>query len=260
MNLLTVKNISLSYGGLRVINNLSFNVKQGEIVSIIGPNAAGKSTVLKSIAGLLKTDSGCIKIEEKDISKLTAKELSKKVSILLQNNMIPQELTVKELVYFGRYPHKKYLESFNAEDARIAEEVIRLTNLEKLSEKKLSELSGGEKQRAWIALSLAQKTDLLLLDEPTTYLDLGHQLEFLKLVNELNLKLGVTVIMVLHDLNQAAQYSSRIMVLKKGELFASGMPVEILTKENIKNIYGIDAEILMRRTEIHKSGIPIVLP
>lgn len=257
-NLLTVENLNLSYGGIRVVSSLSFTVTEGEVVSIIGPNAAGKSTLLKSLAGIIKPDSGLIKIADKNIRNLTPKELSKKVSLLLQNNPAPQDITVKELVYFGRYPHKKYLEAFNNKDALIVKEVLTLTNLENLQEKKLNELSGGEKQRVWIALSLAQKTPLLLLDEPTTHLDLIHQFEFLRLINRLNQKIGVTVIMVLHDLNQAARYSRRIIVLKNGKFFASGIPSEILTKENIKKIYGMDAEIIMHTLDGDKT-IPIIV-
>lgn len=252
--LLNIKNLNLSYNGYCAVKNLSFSVLKGEIVSIIGPNAAGKSTVLKSIAGLVKADSGTIEVDGKNIFSLTPKELSKKVSILLQTNILPQDLTVKELVYFGRYPYKKYLEAFNCEDSQIVEEVLKLTNMETSAEKKLNELSGGEKQRAWISLSLAQKTPLLLLDEPTTHLDPGHQFEFLNLVTELNKKIGLTVIMVLHDLNQAAKYSRRIIVLKDGKLFASGTPAEILTEDNIKKLYGVNIQI------INRNGVPVILP
>ena len=254
MDMLRIENLSLSYGDKPVVQNLSLRVKKGQVVSIIGPNASGKSTILKSIAGIIKPVSGKIFIEEKDISKMDSKKLAQKVSILLQQNKTPDDISIEELVYFGRYPHKKWFEGFEASDKKIIEEVMKLTNTFALRDKTLETLSGGERQRAWIAMALAQEPDILLFDEPTTYLDLAHQIEFLELVNRLNKETGVTVVLVLHDLNQAARYGNYLFAMKEGKIFAQGSPEEVLNPQNILNIYNIEAKIFK------PAGHPVVIP
>lgn len=254
MDMLRIEDLSLSYGDKPVVQNLSLRVKKGQVVSIIGPNASGKSTVLKSIAGIIKPVSGKIFIEEKDISKMDSKKLAQKVSILLQQNKNPDDMSIEELVYFGRYPHKKWFEGFEASDKKIIEEVMKLTNTFALRDKTLETLSGGERQRAWIAMALAQEPDILLFDEPTTYLDLAHQIEFLELVNRLNKETGVTVVLVLHDLNQAARYGNYLFAMKGGKIFAQGSPEEVLNPQNILNIYNIEAKIF------NAAGYPVVIP
>ncbi|UTC66515.1 MULTISPECIES: ABC transporter ATP-binding protein [unclassified Treponema] len=246
MDMLRIENLSLSYGEKHVVQNLNLRVKKGQVVSIIGPNASGKSTILKSIAGIIKPAGGKIFIEEKDISKMDSKRLAQKVSILLQQNRTPDDISVEELVYFGRYPRKKWFEGFESSDKKIIEEVMRLTNTLSLRDKTLEKLSGGERQRAWIAMALAQEPDILLFDEPTTYLDLAHQIEFLELVNRLNRETGVTAVLVLHDLNQAARYGNYLFAMKDGRLFAQGSPQEVLTPQNILSIYKIEADIINR--------------
>ena len=254
MDMLRIEDLSLSYGDKPVVQNLSLRVKKGQVVSIIGPNASGKSTILKSIAGIIKPVSGKIFIEEKDISKMDSKKLAQKVSILLQQNKNPDDMSIEELVYFGRYPHKKWFEGFEASDKKIIEEVMKLTNTFALRDKTLETLSGGERQRAWIAMALAQEPDILLFDEPTTYLDLAHQIEFLELVNRLNKETGVTVVLVLHDLNQAARYGNYLFAMKEGKIFAQGSPEEVLNPQNILNIYNIEAKIF------NAAGYPVVIP
>ena len=254
MDMLRIEDLSLSYCDKPVVQNLSLRVKKGQVVSIIGPNASGKSTILKSIAGIIKPVSGKIFIEEKDISKMDSKKLAQKVSILLQQNKNPDDMSIEELVYFGRYPHKKWFEGFEASDKKIIEEVMKLTNTFALRDKTLETLSGGERQRAWIAMALAQEPDILLFDEPTTYLDLAHQIEFLELVNRLNKETGVTVVLVLHDLNQAARYGNYLFAMKEGKIFAQGSPEEVLNPQNILNIYNIEAKIF------NAAGYPVVIP
>lgn len=254
MDMLRIEDLSLSYGDKPVVQNLSLRVKKGQVVSIIGPNASGKSTVLKSIAGIIKPVSGKIFIEEKDISKMDSKKLAQKVSILLQQNKNPDDMSIEELVYFGRYPHKKWFEGFEASDKKIIEEVMKLTNTFALRDKTLETLSGGERQRAWIAMALAQEPDILLFDEPTTYLDMAHQIEFLELVNRLNKETGVTVVLVLHDLNQAARYGNYLFAMKEGKIFAQGSPEEVLNPQNILSIYNIEAKIF------NAAGYPVVIP
>ena len=254
MDMLRIEDLSLSYGDKPVVQNLNLKVKKGQVVSIIGPNASGKSSILKSIAGIIKPVSGKIFIEEKDISKMDSKKLAQKVSILLQQNKNPDDMSIEELVYFGRYPHKKWFEAFEASDQKIIEEAMKLTNTFALRDKTLETLSGGERQRAWIAMALAQEPDILLFDEPTTYLDLAHQIEFLELVNRLNKETGVTVVLVLHDLNQAARYGSYLFAMKEGKIFAQGSPEEVLNPQNILNIYNIEAKIF------NAAGYPVVIP
>ena len=254
MDMLRIEDLSLSYGDKPVVQNLSLRVKKGQVVSIIGPNASGKSSILKSIAGIIKPVSGKIFIEEKDISKMDSKKIAQKVSILLQQNKTPDDMSIEELVYFGRYPHKKWFEGFEASDKKIIEEVMKLTNTFALRGKTLETLSGGERQRAWIAMALAQEPDILLFDEPTTYLDLAHQIEFLELVNRLNKETGVTVVLVLHDLNQAARYGNYLFAMKEGKIFAQGSPEEVLNPQNILSIYNIEAKIF------NAAGYPVVIP
>ena len=254
MDMLRIEDLSLSYGDKPVVQNLSLRVKKGQVVSIIGPNASGKSSILKSIAGIIKPVSGKIFIEEKDISKMDSKKLAQKVSILLQQNKTLDDMSIEELVYFGRYPHKKWFEGFEASDKKIIEEVMKFTNTFALRDKTLETLSGGERQRAWIAMALAQEPDILLFDEPTTYLDMAHQIEFLELVNRLNKETGVTVVLVLHDLNQAARYGNYLFAMKEGKIFAQGNPEEVLNPQNILNIYNIEAKIF------NPAGYPVVIP
>lgn len=254
MDMLRIEDLSLSYGDKPVVQNLSLRVKKGQVVSIIGPNASGKSSILKSIAGIIKPVSGKIFIEEKDISKMDSKKIAQKVSILLQQNKNPDDISIEELVYFGRYPHKKWFEAFEASDQKIIEEAMKLTNTFALRDKTLETLSGGERQRAWIAMALAQEPDILLFDEPTTYLDLAHQIEFLELVNRLNKETGVTVVLVLHDLNQAARYGNYLFAMKEGKIFAQGSPEEVLNPQNILSIYNIEAKIF------NAAGYPVVIP
>ena len=254
MDMLRIEDLNLSYGDKPVVQNLNLRVKKGQVVSIIGPNASGKSTILKSIAGIIKPVSGKIFIEEKDISKMDSKKLAQKVSILLQQNKTLDDMSIEELVYFGRYPHKKWFEGFEASDKKIIEEVMKFTNTFALRDKTLETLSGGERQRAWIAMALAQEPDILLFDEPTTYLDLAHQIEFLELVNRLNKETGVTVVLVLHDLNQAARYGNYLFAMKEGKIFAQGSPEDVLNSQNILSIYNIEAKIF------NAAGYPIVIP
>ncbi|UTC96027.1 ABC transporter ATP-binding protein [Treponema denticola] len=254
MDMLRIEDLSLSYGDKPVVQNLNLRVKKGQVVSIIGPNASGKSTILKSIAGIIKPVSGKIFIEEKDISKMDSKKLAQKVSILLQQNKTPDDMSIEELVYFGRYPHKKWFEGFETSDKKIIEEAMKLTNTFALRDKTLETLSGGERQRAWIAMALAQEPDILLFDEPTTYLDLAHQIEFLELVNRLNKETRVTVVLVLHDLNQAARYGNYLFAMKEGKIFAQGSPEEVLNPQNILSIYNIEAKIF------NAAGYPVVIP
>lgn len=242
--MLKIKNFKVGYNNKVIVNNFDLHVKKGEVLSIIGPNGSGKSTILKTIGRLLKPMEGMIYLDGKSLWDMNTKEIAKDMACLSQHNSAPKDLTIKKIVKFGRHPHKSWFETLNKEDDEIVEWAIEKTNLSHLKDKNMVSISGGERQRAWIAMALAQKPKILLLDEPTTYLDINNQIEVLELVKELNEKLGLTVIMVLHDLNQAAKYSSNILVIKNGKVRAEGKPEEILDEKLIRDVYNVDMNIL----------------
>lgn len=236
------------------LNDISININEGEIVSLIGPNGSGKSTLLRVISRLLKPSSGSIFLGEQNIAKLKSAEVAKTLTMLPQMNNYQLDLTVRELVEFGRHPHSGHKLSLTKEDQEIVEWAIEVTGLTHMQNRLLPSMSGGERQRAWIAMTVAQHPKVLLLDEPTTYLDIAHQLEVMELVKELNRKYDMTVIMVLHDINQAAQYSDRMIVLKKGQLHYDGLPHCVLCKEMFESIFEIEAEIYQQ------AGRPVFTP
>ncbi|EOD00136.1 ABC transporter ATP-binding protein [Caldisalinibacter kiritimatiensis] len=256
MNAVKISNLCLGYGKKTVIRDFTIDIQKGQIVSIIGPNGSGKSTVLMSLAKLLNPQKGIVYIGKNNITRMSNKEVSRSVSILLQHNTYPSDISVRDLIYYGRLPHKKWYQSKDEEDQKVIAWVIENTNLQELQNKKINCLSGGERQRVWLAVALAQEPKVLLLDEPTTYLDISHQLELLELVKKLNQKSNMTVVMVLHDLNQAAKYSDRVIVLKKGQIVSDGAPKEILKKELIRKVYNVDSRIYYDEIDGH----PIIIP
>ncbi|CEN76126.1 iron compound ABC transporter ATP-binding protein FhuC [[Clostridium] sordellii] len=241
--MISCKNLKVGYEEKIIIENLSLNIKKGEVVSIIGPNGCGKSTLLKSLSRMIKPVSGDIYIQSENIKSLKNKAISQKVCLLSQHNDAPGDLTVEELVYFGRIPHKKWYESKSKSDEELVNWAIENTGLTRYKNTPISSLSGGERQRAYIAQALCQKPDVLLLDEPTTYLDISYQLELMELVREINERLNITIVMVLHELNQASKYSDRLIIMKSGEIVSDGCPKEIINKEIIKKVYNIDCDI-----------------
>ncbi|CEP42195.1 ABC transporter ATP-binding protein [Paraclostridium sordellii] len=241
--MISCKNLKVGYEEKIIIENLSLNIKKGEVVSIIGPNGCGKSTLLKSLSRMIKPVSGDIYIQSENIKSLKNKAISQKVCLLSQHNDAPGDLTVEELVYFGRIPHKKWYESKSKSDEELVNWAIENTGLTIYKNTPISSLSGGERQRAYIAQALCQKPDVLLLDEPTTYLDISYQLELMELVREINERLNITIVMVLHELNQASKYSDRLIIMKSGEIVSDGCPKEIINKEIIKKVYNIDCDI-----------------
>ncbi|WP_446935656.1 ABC transporter ATP-binding protein [Lysinibacillus fusiformis] len=241
--MLKIEQLSISYEQKEVVHNFSFEVEQGEILSIIGPNGSGKSTILKAIARMQPYSDGNILFEGENMRRLSSKEIARKMCMLSQQNQAPSDISVKSLVAYGRYPHKKWFERLNAEDEAIIDWALEKTYLSQYKEKPIAALSGGEAQRAWIAMALAQRPQVLLLDEPTTFLDIAHQHEVLELVRELNRDMGMTVVMVLHDLNQASSYSDKIVVVKNGNRAQIGTPDEVMTEQMIQQIYRMEAEI-----------------
>lgn len=236
------------------LDQITIDIKQGEIVSLIGPNGSGKSTLLRVISRLLKPNSGAVYLGEKNIREMKANDVAKTLTMLPQMNNHQLDLTVRELVEFGRHPHSGKKMKLSKEDIEIVDWAIQVTGLTAMQHRLLPSMSGGERQRAWIAMTVAQHPKVLLLDEPTTYLDIAHQLEVMELVQELNKKYNMTVVMVLHDINQAAQYSDRLIVLKRGKLYYDGLPHCVLCKEMFESIFDIEADITM------KAGRPVFTP
>lgn len=242
MNQLETKQISLKYDEQFIIRQLNVSFVPGYVHSIIGPNGCGKSTLLKALARQLKPAAGNILLDGKVISGLKSKDLAKKMSYMsqIQEHV---EITVKDLVGYGRTPHQPYWNKVSAEDQDIIGWAIEATGLTSYKNRMLHTLSGGERQRAWIAMALAQQTDVLLLDEPTTYLDIAHQIEIMELIQKLNQQLNMTIIMVLHDINHASVYSDFILAMKSGAIEGYGSPAEVLTANLLGKVFGIKAHV-----------------
>jgi len=251
---LVAENLDLLLSATFSINDVSLQFKKGEIVSIVGANGSGKSTVLRLLTKLIMPASGCVYLDGKRIDEMTQKAIAQKLTMLPQVHDHNLDLTVYDLVKHGRNPFRKWYEVVGAEDKEIIEFAISVTNLKELRYRPLQSLSGGERQRAWIAMSLAQTPDILLLDEPTTYLDIAHQLEVMELIRRLNEENGITIVMVLHDLNQAARYSHRLIAMKDGSLVCQGPPSEIFNPKFFKEVFGIDVNIY------YDEGIPFFMP
>lgn len=241
--MISASNLKVGYEDKIIIENLNLEINKGEVVSIIGPNGCGKSTLLKTLSRMIKPLSGEVFLEGKRIKDLKGKLIAQKVCLLSQHNNAPMDLTVGELVYFGRIPHKKWFETKTNNDKEIVDWAIENTGLSKYKKTPIGALSGGERQRAYIAQALCQKPDILLLDEPTTYLDISYQLELMELVREINEKFKITIVMVLHELNQASKYSDRLIIMKDGQIISDGRPNDVVSKDIIKKVYKIECDI-----------------
>lgn len=244
MNCIKTKDLNISYGNLDIVKDLNLEIPNGKITTIIGANGCGKSTILKTIARILQPKSGDIFINDKNIKDQSSKELAKTMAVLPQSPQAPSGLTVEELISYGRFPHQKGFGKMKKEDKDIVSWALEATGISEFRDRKIEALSGGQRQRAWIAMALAQQTDILVLDEPTTYLDLAHQLEVLNLLEELNKKHGTTIVMVIHELNNAARFADHMIGVKKGKIACQGSAYEVMTKENLKELFNIDAEIV----------------
>jgi iron complex transport system ATP-binding protein len=246
----------LAYGKLRVIDGLSLAVGHGEIVTVIGANGSGKSTLLKALSRNLRPASGTVYLDGKAILSLDTKEVARKMAVLPQIHTVPDDFTVGDLVGYGRFPHLGAAGRLSHDDFAAVDRAIGLTKLEELQDRPVSTLSGGEQQRAWIAMALAQEPKVMLLDEPTTFLDISHQFELLELISQLNREMGITIVMVLHDLNQASRYSHRLIVLKDGRVYREGPPGEIISTEILSEVFNITGRILTDP----EYGTPYFLP
>lgn len=248
--------LTLAYGDSLIIEELNLSIPKGEITVFIGANGCGKSTLLRSLARLLKPKKGTILLDGKEIAKVQTKEVAKKLAILPQAPQAPEGLTVLQLVKQGRYPYQNWFRQWSEEDEEKVNKALQATGMEKLKERPVDSLSGGQRQRAWIAMTLAQDTDILLLDEPTTYLDLTHQIEILDLLFELNEKEKRTIVMVLHDLNLACRYAHHIVAIKDRKVFAEGKPEEVINCHLVKEVFQMECQVTMDPL----FGTPLCIP
>ncbi|CVK19277.1 ABC transporter ATP-binding protein [Sporomusa sphaeroides] len=239
-----VRAAKLGYGHKVIAPQLDLVIDKPEVISIIGPNGSGKSTLLKALSRLLPPLAGTVLLDGKDIYSLPPREVARIMAILPQTVHAPGDMTVNDLVSYGRMPYKKMFEQLATADQACMAEALAATGMQAMQHCRLDSLSGGERQRAWLAMALAQQPRLLLLDEPTTYLDLHHQLELMKLVRKLHQDRQLTVVMVLHDLNHAARFSQRIIAVKDGRIFADGSIKEVFTAENLRSLYGVETTVM----------------
>lgn len=250
------KNLTLSYGNTIIIDGLDLNITKGEITVFIGGNGCGKSTLLRSIARLLKPKTGVVVLEGNAIAKMSTKDVAKQMAILPQTPIAPEGLTVLQLVKQGRFPYQTWLKQWTEEDEEKVNNALAATGIENLKDRLVDSLSGGQRQRAWIAMTLAQDTDIILLDEPTTYLDMTHQIEILDLLFELNEKKKRTIVMVLHDLNLACRYAHNIVAIKEGKIFEQGKPEYVINSNLVKKVFGMECEITIDPL----FGTPLCIP
>lgn len=243
MYALQVENLQFGYRKDLVLKEISFNIEKGKFVSIIGPNGSGKSTLLKTINQLYSPSQGNILIDGNDINRLKKKELARKIALVPQDTLIDYEFTVEDIVLMGRHPYKGRFQKENENDYKIVNEALKMTNTLHLKDRVITEISGGERQRVIIAKALAQKPSIILLDEPTSHLDINHQIEILNLLKRLNKETGTTIVIVIHDINLASRYSDEIIMLNEGEILGMGSPEKVITKNNIEFAYELKVEI-----------------
>lgn len=253
---LAARALTLAYEDRTVVDGLDLVIPDGEVTVIVGPNACGKSTLLRALGRLLKPRGGAVLLDGTDLARIPTKKIAQSVGLLPQTPVAPDAITVADLVSRGRQPHQHWWQQWSDEDERAVGDAMERTDVTELADRLVDELSGGQRQRVWIAMALAQETGLLLLDEPTTYLDISHQVEVLDLVRQLNHERGRTVVAVLHDLNQAARYADHLITMKAGRIVARGRPSEVVTAELVHEVFGLESVVVPDPV----TGSPLVVP
>jgi iron complex transport system ATP-binding protein len=256
MHTLQARNLTLSYEDRTVVQDLSLTLPAGKVTMIVGANACGKSTLLRGLSRLLKPAGGAVLLDGKDIHSQPTRKVATVLGLLPQTPVAPEGITVADLVGRGRYPHQGWFRKWAADDDVAVASALQATGTLELAGRPVDELSGGQRQRVWIAMALAQETDILLLDEPTTFLDVAHQVEVLDLVTDLNRRAGTTVGIVLHDLNLAARYADHLVALKAGRIVATGAPADVVTAEVVRDVFGLESRVLQDPV----SGTPLIVP
>ncbi|KQS88177.1 MULTISPECIES: ABC transporter ATP-binding protein [unclassified Rhizobium] len=255
-HLLVAKELSAGYDKAEILHGLDLTVPPGKITVIVGANACGKSTFLRTLSRLISPSEGHVLLDGKSIHRMPSRLLAQTLGLLPQSPIAPEGITVADLVSRGRHPHQGLFSRWTRQDDEAVDNALTATKTFDLAERPVDELSGGQRQRVWIAMALAQQTDILLLDEPTTFLDINHQIEVLDLLTDLNHTRGTTVVMVLHDLNLAARYADHLVALADGRVHVSGKPEEVLTEETVRHVFGLESRVIVDPT----SGRPIMLP
>lgn len=250
------RDVQVRYGKKEILHGLTLEIPRGKVVTLIGQNGCGKSTLLKTVSKAVTPKAGEVVYRDRKLSAYPPKQLAQKIAYLAQVHESPPDIDVRTLVSYGRFPYSRFGRGMTAVDGEIIDRALALTGLTHLGDRILATLSGGERQRAWIAMTIAQEPEILILDEPTTYLDVSYQVEVLELVRRLNRELGITIVMVLHDINLAARYSDALAAIRNGILFAAGTPAEMVTEQNLRDIFEIEAAIY--KDPIH--GCPYFIP
>ena len=253
---LKVTDLAAGFGERRILGGLQLDLLPGKITALVGANACGKSTLLRIMSRLLSPMQGAVTLDGRSIHSMPTRELARPLGLLPQSPIAPEGIAVADLVSRGRHPHHGLISRWSHKDDEAVAEALNATRTADLADRMLDELSGGQRQRVWIAMALAQQTDLLLLDEPTTFLDVAHQIELLDLLCDLNQRRGITIAMVLHDLNLAARYADRLIAIAGGRVHAEGTPEEVLTETNIRAVFGLDSRVVTDPV----SGRPMMLP
>lgn len=253
---LEARGLDAGYGRTAIVRDATVRIPPGEITVILGANACGKSTLLKTFVRVLKPLAGSVVLDGRDVAELPSKELARQLGLLPQQPIAPEGITVYDLVARGRHPHHRAFQTHAADDDEVIADALAATGVTELAGRTVDELSGGQRQRVWISMALAQRTDVLLLDEPTTFLDLTHQYEVLDLLTDLNRERGTTIVMVLHDVNLAARYADHLIAMRQGRVVATGTPREVVTEATMAKVYGMTARVI----DDPVSGAPLVLP
>lgn len=254
---IAIEKLTLGYGAAPVLDNLSLDIPRGQITVLAGPNGCGKSTLLRAIRRLHKAVSGRVLLDDLDIAALSGKTLARQIGLLAQSPSAPEDMTAEELVRLGRYPHQSMMQPWSADDAAALDRAMAGTGVSHLRKRRLGSLSGGQLQRVWIAMVLAQESEVICFDEPINHLDMSHQIECLDLVRHLNREEGRTIVLVLHDLNLAARYADKLVFVHDGAVAAQGSPEELMTDSLIRQVFGVEAMIITDPVHARPLCIPI---